>query len=295
MKIVAGIVTYNPDIDRLLKNIYSIIDQVEEIIIFDNASKNKNDIVERIVDRRITFIFSDDNKGIAYGLNEIVKMAVKTGSEWVVTLDQDSICPKDYIKDSQVMLVENTGQLVPLLYEDAAKEFLLLGNAVTDEHFQIVDKAITSASIVNIEAWKKVNGYDEYLFIDYVDYDFSMKLKKIGYNIQRNNQMVLKHRIGNSTYVKIWGKKIRIANHSSVRKYYIGRNIVIFMNRYHKDINTLFEMARLLKVLLLIIFFETDKLIKIHYYFKGIKDGIKHIVCQYRNANKIEEKGHWRK
>ncbi|MDC2274628.1 hypothetical protein [Bacteroides thetaiotaomicron] len=36
MKIVAGIILYNPDIDRLMDNISAISPQVESIIIIDN-------------------------------------------------------------------------------------------------------------------------------------------------------------------------------------------------------------------------------------------------------------------
>ena len=40
MKIVAGIILYNPDIDRLMDNISAISPQVESIIIIDNNSIN---------------------------------------------------------------------------------------------------------------------------------------------------------------------------------------------------------------------------------------------------------------
>ena len=43
-RICAGIVLYNPDIERLSDNIDSVISQVEKIYLVDNGSKNINKI-----------------------------------------------------------------------------------------------------------------------------------------------------------------------------------------------------------------------------------------------------------
>ena len=39
-KVVAGIVLYNPNVKRLIKNIDMIAPQVEKLILFDNHSEN---------------------------------------------------------------------------------------------------------------------------------------------------------------------------------------------------------------------------------------------------------------
>ena len=47
-KIYAGIVTFNPDIERLKENVCAICIQVPEVVIFDNGSSNFVDIQECI-------------------------------------------------------------------------------------------------------------------------------------------------------------------------------------------------------------------------------------------------------
>ena len=42
MKVVAGIVLYNPNLDRLLQNISAIANQVDKIILYDNNSTKIN-------------------------------------------------------------------------------------------------------------------------------------------------------------------------------------------------------------------------------------------------------------
>ena len=44
MKIIASIITYNPDIARLTFNIKAIFPQVDEVVLIDNGSKNINNI-----------------------------------------------------------------------------------------------------------------------------------------------------------------------------------------------------------------------------------------------------------
>ena len=44
----AGIVTYNPDITRLVENINAIYNQVDNVIIVDNNSKNIAEIEQTI-------------------------------------------------------------------------------------------------------------------------------------------------------------------------------------------------------------------------------------------------------
>ena len=46
-----------------------------------------------------------------------------------------------------------------------------------------VDKCITSASLVPVSAWNDVGGFNEELFIDFVDHDFCAKLKEHGLSL----------------------------------------------------------------------------------------------------------------
>ena len=47
---IAGIVTYNPELLRLKENIEHVICQVDMLLIYDNGSKNSNDIESIIND-----------------------------------------------------------------------------------------------------------------------------------------------------------------------------------------------------------------------------------------------------
>lgn len=274
--IIAGIVSYNPEIQRLQENIDAIIEQVDKIVIYDNGSKNA-DKLSRFQKTNVEIIYSKENKGIAYALNFIMVKAKQENYMWVITLDQDSVCPQGYINAAEEIEKYNKiGQIVPTLYESNSKKICYLGNKVNDEKYQKVKKSITSAAITSVEAWEKVGGFDEMLFIDYVDYDFAHRLSVHGYNIIRMNRVYLDHRIGDSQKKNIFFFSIRVSNHSAFRKYYISRNIIIYIKKYGMMINPLAELLRLLKMVVLLLMYEENKKEKMKEVIRGMKDGLKY-------------------
>ena len=279
MKIAAGIVTYCPNIERLKKNILAINNQVDMIIIADNGSANLNLIEELVMDMElgntVNIISNKKNMGIAHALNQIMHYAYKDGADYVVTLDEDSVCPKGYVECAKQYMDSDVAMIVPLLKETESGEMCLLGTKVSGE-CQELNKCITSAAITNVKIWKKVRGFDGSMFIDYVDYDYATKCRINGYKILRLNNMILDHHIGKSEMKNIFGFKVRVANHSAFRKFYIGRNIVIYIRRYKHNINVFAEILRLFKVFALIVLFEKDKRRKLSAFFKGIVAGIKY-------------------
>ncbi|MHB8132373.1 MAG: glycosyltransferase, partial [Mobilitalea sp.] len=89
-KIAAGIVLFNPNIDRLKKNIDAILPQVEVLYIIDNNSDNI-DLIEKYLQNKNTIILqkNSENFGIAKALNQMCNLANLKGFDWILTLDQD--------------------------------------------------------------------------------------------------------------------------------------------------------------------------------------------------------------
>ena len=78
MSYAIGIVTYQPDKQRLQENILSALTNQEagHVFIVDNHSSNLSDIQQLVADYpRTVLIENDDNKGIAHALNQIAECA----------------------------------------------------------------------------------------------------------------------------------------------------------------------------------------------------------------------------
>ena len=83
---------------------------------------------------------------------------------------------------------------------------------------------MASGNLVNAKAYKKIKGFNEDMFIDCVDFDFCLNMRKHGYQILQLNFVRLKHYLGNTVKKRFLGLTMYADNHSSMRKYYEVRN-----------------------------------------------------------------------
>ncbi|MFQ6791635.1 MAG: glycosyltransferase family 2 protein [Thomasclavelia sp.] len=276
-KIGVGIVTFNPNISKLAKTINTVLENGFQVLIVDNNSKNKNMMKASFLHKDIIFIFNEKNFGIAKALNQIMNCAKKLNIEWMITLDQDSVITDKYLKTSLAYLeYDNVGILCPIIFDMKRKSIDSTSKKIVkviSKEIKEVNTCITSGSITNVKIWDKLNGFNEKLFIDYVDFEYCQRIRKNGYKIYQIQGLFLYHVIGDGKVYKIFNKQIEVFNHSAKRKYYIVRNKIYcdFLNKGNFDFKSCLSVG---KVLLITIFFERKKFDKISSITKGIKDGI---------------------
>lgn len=271
MNVIAGIVTYNPDIPRLAKNLDAIINQVYKIVIVDNNSDNFDEI-KKLVSKKIEIIDNSENYGIAKALNQIMKYAQVNNIEWVLTLDQDSICPQNMVRELAKNISDNIGIVCPTIY-DSNKKNVTNESKRKENHF--VNKCITSGSLTSVKAWDKIGKFDERMFIDGVDFEFCYRLKDYGYYIYKDDNVKLNHEIGHISVRRFLFWKVIVKNHSPFRKYYIAKNIIYFAKKRKNlklKIKSVFQEIKLIGIALL---YEDNKVKKIRRIIAGIRDGIK--------------------
>lgn len=272
--ILAGIVLYNPNMDRLTENIQAIENQVEKIVLVDNSTENfveKTELVNLLLqDSRFVYIDNKGNLGIAKALNQIMSYAFDKEYEWVLTLDQDTICPQNLVENyKQYLGVPDVGIICPKI-KDRNFEFINNDSGKTD----FVKYCITSAALTSTLIWKKIGGFSDELFIDYVDFDYCLNLKKNNYRILRVNTVEILHEIGHAKTYHILGKTILTFNHPPIRNYYIVRNKLVCAYKYKNLVNIRKEKKEIFTHVLKVIFLENNKLQNIKCLCKGIEDGI---------------------
>lgn len=228
IKCIAGITTYNPKLDRLKQNIESIVNQVDEVILVDNNSTNINMIKELTgkISSQVKVIENNRNLGIAYAMNIIGEYAFENGYSWFLTLDQDSISPNNLIStyfhylNSEVAIISPyinfNKSFTSQLFNKSSEQSKEKG----DNNVEEVLYAISSGQLIRTDVWKEVNGFWEYLFIDYVDQEFCFHITKVGYKILKIKSVELSHEPG--IPIKVCG--ISTAKQSAMREYYWARN-----------------------------------------------------------------------
>jgi len=277
--VVAGIVVYNPNLNKLLRNIKSIINQVGQIVIFDNNSDNCEQIKKICEQQNITYLKNIENVGIATGFNEIFNL-LDEKYKWIITLDQDSECPSDYIeKASRYFGFEHVGIITTSYIERNLGKPIKKIN--TTRKYEYVSRAITSAAVVNRKAYDVVNGYDNNFFVDYVDFDFSVRIKLAGYKILQMNDVNFFHEVGKSSMRRFLFWKFRMTSHSVNREYNIGKNITIFIKKYRRVEDVSRDFLSLMKHFVLALTYDTEKIKKTKALVQGVMDGLKTRVTPY--------------
>lgn len=167
------------------------------------------------------------NKGIAAALNAGCQRLTEAGCDVALTMDQDSGFPAKHA-DSILRAVEKlleTHAIVGLDYE--VRDNLENNLGTSDEPVFIdVDYWITSGNFLSLEIFQEIGGFNEELFIDYVDTEFCQRVRRVGKAICYLPGYALDHEIGNPIQFSLFGKTYQAMNHSPVRYFYRYRNCV---------------------------------------------------------------------
>jgi rhamnosyltransferase len=270
----AGIVTFNPEIDLLEENLAALVQQCDQVIIVDNNSGNIDQVEGLIAGNpQISLIKNDRNLGIACALNQIVKHFAAAGCRWVLLMDQDSVIADNLLAVySRFIDFEQAAILTPRVVDRSDE---LPGQPVTAEPYKIVRRAITSGSYLNIPICEQLGYFDEAMFIDYVDFEYCIRVRKAGFNIMLCRETQILHRLGDIKWVRFFGRKFMMTNHSAKRSYYFARNIIYCLNKHRDYIKARDEYEILFDRVWKIVAFEQQKISKLSAIIKGVCDGRK--------------------
>ncbi len=290
--ITAVIVTCNPP-DGLETRINAILEQVNTAIIVDNASEEVTQYLLKSVQKkhpeRLQCIWNASNIGLAAALNQGIRRAKENNAGWILLLDHDSTPAPGMITAMANAYTaysdpRQVAILAPQIHDEAvatATRYLVLEGALGFRRI-VPSKAvhddiavvITSGSLVSADIFDDVGLMPEHFFIDYIDYDFCLRLQSRKYRILLVRDAVLQHRLGQKT--AHLGRTVIASNHRAERKYSIFRNRIWLWKRYglaypgfviHDSLAAGLELLR-------VIFFEQSKPSKINAILKGIVAGI---------------------
>lgn len=289
----AGIVLYNPELKRLRANISAIKNQVNIIILIDNNSANSDAIIgEYGQTEKFVIVRNGNNKGIATALNQICYKALEMGFDWVLLLDQDSICSPNIISTYEKYVLEESVALITPYIIDINKMSLEDFLDLDMPEFSFVKWAITSGSLIKLSIWETIGKFDDDLFIDAVDFDYSIRLVINEYKQIRVNSEFLLQEVGHAEPTWIirphkdnagkWTiKRYYRTNHSLIRQYYMTRNHVILARRYQKYKPKLKGIMFAIIMTVPKIFVEKNKLEVLKTLVRGFYDGLKCDIIIY--------------
>jgi rhamnosyltransferase len=269
-KIAGVVVVYFPDYVKLVFNIDSYIDTLDQLFIVFNSPVSA-DAVDRLQSKcsKVQLIINNENIGIASALNQAALKALNLGYEWLLTMDQDSYFQSNAFFES---FGKSHDSNIAIYSPTPTK-----ASETKTEHSDISEEilcAMTSGNMLNLNIWKTLGGFEEKLFIDDVDNEYCLRAVSNGFKIIEFKNIPLIHELGKDKEVTFLFKKLTVITHPPIRAYYIFRNSFYIFSKYKKVFP---EYVKARKVMLFrsfinIILFSEERIKNIRYIICGIKD-----------------------
>lgn len=189
--VVVIIVTYNPSLNRLAENLDAVSGQIDCVFAFDNGSQDAEGVDRLLSGAGCVYRIARENLGLAWALNETVSVAGEAGTKLAPLLDQDSVAGKGMVEALSGELFGDVVLASPQIVDRNKHEGFDPGMGTEN-----VRRSITSGALVSLQAWRGVGGFDERLFVDWVDYEFCANLRSHGFRIVRVGSAALLHEMG---------------------------------------------------------------------------------------------------
>jgi len=284
--VCAVVVTHHPDHD-FLGRLQRVLPQVGSTVIVDNGSSADAVTMLRAAatSPTVTVIHQSHNLGLAQALNAGVRHARTAGRRWALLLDQDTRVDADMV-DTLLAVHASLGGA-------DAQRTAIIGSRFRDTHerpaeslpldargelWQEVESAITSGTLLSLDAFAAIGPFREEFFIDYVDTEYCLRARTAGYRIIETRRPLMSHTVGApSRHRWLWSKKWT-TNHSAERRYYIARNNTVLLREYRTSAHGSWRwksVVRSFRLCKRILFFERDKLAKIVAVAQGWWDGMR--------------------
>ncbi|UBF29132.1 glycosyltransferase family 2 protein [Kovacikia minuta CCNUW1] len=282
---VAAYITAYEDAEALNACIAAIRIQsypVRQTVVVDNSHQPLPLSPEHASDESLLVWLQPENIGIAGGLELALEWAHQQHYDFLWTFDQDSVPAPDCLELLLKAYAERTqagheiGIVAPRAIDartgETVKPSLFLGDRFRG--FQPPDPTlpyecdapITSGSLVWLKAAEKIPPPNPDLFIDGIDLDYGLRLRKAGFHHWVIPAALMQHRFGTPLQVQLFGKKKALQLYSPLRYYYICRNQTYLELHHSEGWQRLTCSLRRIKYLLLtlgtILIFDSLKLKK---------------------------------
>jgi len=306
--IACVVITYNniDNIEKLLKSLISQSRFIKEIILIDNGSSDGTAQLVKELFPNVTLFINPSNIGVGGGYNQGLKYAYLKDYKWIWLLDGDSLPQFNAMEELMKALKDltsvysNIGILasVPInpstsqiyggfirngLFHKIPKEIMEFKKPVS------VDTVISSGCLVSDKVIEKVGLPRTDFFMDFVDAEYNLRIRKNGFKIISVPTSIIYHKVGNIRIIKsritktliriCLAKKGELSFHSPWREYYAKRNeMYTFWHEFrsYKDVFRLI-LSSLVDIFYIIIF-DDEKIKRINYIRYGLADGFKGVT-----------------
>lgn len=244
-RVASVTVTFNPDPDRLIRQIDALRRQVDDVLIVDNGSATPS-IASIARSQGACVVELAENRGVASGFNIGIRKAHARGAEFVLLLDHDSIPSSDMVarlvdgyrtaQTASELPVAAVGPSIIDTRDDREYPFIRLGwlrnahlRGTQDAQLIPCDFLISSGALLAVDHVAAIGEFDESLFIDSVDFEWCCRARALGFALVGVSAARLDHWLGDERRPVVGDTALVV--HSPQRIYYMTRNRLLLYRR----------------------------------------------------------------
>lgn len=285
------IVSYHPEILKLISNCKDIIKQVDKLILVDNGSdkETQTQLLTNLTAANIIILLENKNQGLAKAQNIGIKKGMELGGDFFLFLDDDSTLSEGSAIELQREFSRNPKLGIAachILHENSQKEqkYWTLSKGIyrrvrftgSMHKIENVNTVISSGSVISREVIEKCGLMREEFFIDYIDIEYSLRVRANDYSITVLRNAELIHRLGNTKSIQFAKWNFHPTNHSPERRFYMIRNRIwtwkIYLFKFPGWF--LIDLGNFFVDNLRVFLLEKYRIKNIKFFILGIKDGI---------------------
>ncbi|NID11902.1 glycosyltransferase family 2 protein [Fibrivirga algicola] len=273
---VAGVVVLYHSPPSCIEHIQTYLPQIDKLYIVDNTPEGVG-WADAFAARtsNVVYVGLGANKGIAHALNAGATKAIADGYTYLLTMDDDSRAPENMIETMARFWNMHLNDPIGIVCPQHALTTATSTAKPTETAPRTVLTTMTSGNLISLPVYQQVGGFDDELFIDVVDHDYTLKLAVHGYTVIELSTLQLVHRLGQQRAVL--GGLLRYVTHRPVRNYYLIRNSILVGLRHRKQ-HPAYLIEALRTVLIEVVkisLFENQKRVRLRYAWQALRDGLR--------------------
>jgi rhamnosyltransferase len=218
--------------------------QVDAIVLIDNSPEHDLHLQNqaRLAYPHLIYVALPNNPGTAGALNRAWALALAQGAQALVSFDQDSLPREDAVMQLRKALLETApdrppwAALGPIWHDAISDQAMRILVPITGwlRRYQAVpavqksatspievDHLISSGCITSVQAYQTIGPYNEALFLDYVDIEWCLRARALGWRLGIYANSRIQHSIGDHA-LRLGSRTLAV--HSPMRSYCLLRN-----------------------------------------------------------------------
>jgi len=275
-RVVAVVTAFKPE-PGLIDAIDAALVQCAQVVVVDNTPSGATSAGDILPQRRgLTVLRNAGNVGLAAALRRGIDASGE--SEYIFFLDQDSVVAPGLVSGLAHLLDQDSRRAIaaPAPWDAAAQRYLDPRTAGRPD-VALMPVVITSAMLMRRAAYDQTDGMRDDFFVDCVDQDLCLQLRRAGWTIVQDKRLLLPHSLGATRWHGIGFLKLRATHHPQWRLYWVARNGLILSREYFRfDPRwSVTNLAILAYWLVTVAMFEPPRWRGVRILLHGVADGLR--------------------